>query len=117
MGDSLATRAESTQGSDGGRGRVVRTDWGSQHGASSLAVCQSGGAKSAKGAELGYRRLGRHGAQDGSFDSDDEEQDSDSASVESCCLMSLLHGMELFLSFTYIIYICVLHLVCRELYT
>lgn len=83
VGDSLAPRSQGTTRSHGRRGCMVRTNWRAEHGASSLAVRRSGGAQGAAREELEHSRLGRDGAQDGSFDSVDEEPDPGSTAVES----------------------------------
>ena len=75
---------------------MVRTDRRPQYRAPSLAVCRFGGEESAKGAELEHRGLGRYGSQDSTPNSDDEEQNSDSAAMEPCCLNTLLCYTEAF---------------------
>ncbi len=62
---------------------MVRADWGSEYGASSLAICQLGGTEGKEGDELGSRGVGRHGAQDCAADSEDEQPDIDTHAMES----------------------------------
>lgn len=83
MGDTLETGPQSPERSDGRGWCMVRPDWGFEHRASPLAICRSRREKSAKRDELGCRRMGGDGSQDGSFDSKDEEQDLDSNAMES----------------------------------
>lgn len=86
MGDSLATGAEGKEGGHGRGGCVVRAGWRPEHGASSVAVCGSGGEEGAEGDELGGGRVGRYGAQDRAADSENEVEDPDPDAVEPGCM-------------------------------
>lgn len=86
MGNTLAARIECKKRSHGGRGRLVRASRRSEHCASSVAVCEPGGAQGEEGDVVGGGGVGRYGAQDRAVDTDDEESDPDSDAVESCYL-------------------------------
>lgn len=83
MGNALAERVEGQAGSDGRSRSLVRADRRSEHGASSMAVCEPGGEEGEEGDELGRRGVGRYGAQDGAANPDDEEPGAGSDAVES----------------------------------
>lgn len=86
MGNPLATGTESEERGHGRGGGVVRADRRPEHRASPVAIREPGGEESEEGDELGGRRVGRHGAQDGPADPEDEVADTDSDALESGCV-------------------------------
>ncbi len=62
MGDPLAARPERTEGSHGGCGRLVRAGGRFEYCASSVAVCEFGGAQGEEGDVVGGGGVGRYGA-------------------------------------------------------
>ena len=65
---------------------MVRAGWRPEYGASSVAICESGGEEGEERDELGSRRVGRYRTQDRAADSEDEVEDTDANAVESCCM-------------------------------
>lgn len=58
MGDPLEERVEGTEGGHGRSWGLVRTDWGSEYCASSVAICEPGREEGEKRDELGVEGWG-----------------------------------------------------------
>ena len=61
VGDALAQRVASAEGSHGGGWGLVCADWGTEYRASFVAVCEFGGEEGEEGDELGGRGVGGYG--------------------------------------------------------